>query len=52
LKVFIGLVLFFWLICGFLGAMWLNDMSIRNIVRGPISLAKGYNENPANYPGP
>jgi hypothetical protein len=52
MKLFIGFVLAFWLICGFIGAPWLGDMSARNIVRGPISLAKAYNENPASYPGP
>lgn len=52
MKLFVGLLLFIWLTCGMLGGMWLNNLSVRNILLGPISLAKAYNENPANYPGP
>jgi hypothetical protein len=52
MKLFVGVAIFLWLLCGFIGAMWLHNMSGKNIVRGPISLAKAYNENPASYPGP
>lgn len=44
-----------WLICGITGAWWLDDLNSDHwdvIAKGPISLAKAYNDNPPNYPGP
>ena len=52
MKWFLGLALFFWLGCGLLGAKWLHDHRWQVIAKGPISLAKAYNDNPINYPGP
>ena len=55
MKWAIGLIVFTWLLCGLLGAWWLDDLSPkywRVIAKGPISLARAYNENQPNYPGP
>jgi hypothetical protein len=52
MKWFIGFAVFFWVGCGLLGARWLGDHRLKTIAKGPISLAKAYNENPPNYPGP
>jgi hypothetical protein len=52
MKWFIGLAGSFWLICGLIGAWWLGSVHIETIAKGPISLAKAYNDNPVNYPGP
>jgi hypothetical protein len=52
MKWFIGGILFLWLVCGLIAARWLHDHSARTIAWGPVSLAKAYNENPPNYPGP
>jgi hypothetical protein len=54
MKLFVILAIFIWLVCGFLGAWMLEgaDMHLKTIVRGPISLVKGFNENPVTYPGP
>ena len=52
MKVWLGFAIFLWLLCGFVAALWLGDMHAKVIVKGPISLAKAYNENPASYPGP
>ena len=52
MKWFVGLALFFWFGCGLLGAKWLHNHQWQTIAKGPISLAKAYNDNPINYPGP
>lgn len=52
MKWFLGLALFFWLGCGLLGANWLHNHHWQTIAKGPISLAKAYNDNPVNIPGP
>ncbi len=52
MKWFLGLALFFWLGCGLIAAHWLGDHRLETIARGPISLAKAYNDNPVDYPGP
>lgn len=55
MKLAIGIGLFFWLLCGLIGAWRLEgpeDMNWKTIVRGPISLAKAFNDNPVTYPGP
>ena len=48
----VGLAVSVWLICGLIGAWWLGSMHIETIAKGPISLAKAYNDNPMSYPGP
>jgi hypothetical protein len=52
MKLFIGFAVFIWLLCGLFGAWMLDDMHFKTIARGPISLIKGFNENPVSYPGP
>ena len=55
MKVFVGFVLFFWLLCGLAGAWMLEgggNLHFLTIARGPISLVKAFNENPVTYPGP
>lgn len=52
MKWFVGLALFFWIGCGLLGASWMHNHDWKVIAKGPISLAKAYNDNPINYPGP
>ena len=51
-KLFIGFVLFIWLLCGLTGAWWLGDMHWKPIARGPITLIKAFNDRPVSYPGP
>ena len=52
MKLFVVFLAFFWLICGFAGA-WrlegLGEMRFKTIARGPISLARAFNENPVRY---
>lgn len=55
MKFAVGIVVFFWLLSGLIGAWMLGELSPRHwdvIVRGPITLAKAVNEHPATYPGP
>lgn len=55
MKLFVGIAVFFWLLCGLIGAWMLegrSDMHWKTIARGPISLAKGFNDHPVTYPGP
>lgn len=52
MKWAIGFLAFFWAGCGLLGANWLGNHHWQTIARGPMSLAKAYNDNPISYPGP
>jgi len=52
MKWAIGIILGLWLLCGFIGAHWLGSTSWKNVLRGPITLARAYDENPVSYPGP
>ena len=52
MKVWIGFAIFLWLLCGFAAGLWLGDMRAKTLAKGPISLARAYNENPPSYPGP
>lgn len=52
MKLFIYVALFFWLLCGFVGAFWDNDFRAVTIARGPLSLVEAINEDPVSYPGP
>ncbi len=55
MKLVVGIGLFIWLVCGFAGA-WrlegLDDLHLKTILRGPMSLAKAFNDDPVTYPGP
>jgi len=55
MKWAIGFLVFFWLMCGLIGAKWLGELEPKYwkvIAKGPITLARAYNENPPSYPGP
>jgi hypothetical protein len=55
MKLATGVLLFIWLLCGIVGAWMLDDLDARHwqlIAKGPITLAKAFNENPPTYPGP
>ena len=52
MKLAFGVLVFIWIICGAIGAWWLDDKDLKTVSLGPISLAKAYNENPPTYPGP
>lgn len=54
MKLWFGFAVFFWLICGLGGAWWLDELDAdhwKTIARGPITLARAFNENPVTYPG-
>jgi len=54
-KLFVIFVLFFWLICGFVGAWWQegpSNMHFKSIAKGPITLVHAFNDKPVTYPGP
>ena len=52
MKLFVGFVVFIWLLCGLAGAWWIGDMHWQPIAKGPITLIKAFNDNPVSYPGP
>ena len=54
-RIFIGVAIFIWLICGLSGAWRLDELDVhhwKTIAKGPITLAKAFNEKPVTYPGP
>jgi len=55
MKMFVGFGLFFWFLCGLIGAWMLegrHNMHLKSIARGPITLVHAFNENPVTLPGP
>ena len=53
MKMFVGIAVFVWLLCGLAGAWMLegaNHMHARTIIRGPISLIKAINDAGTPYP--
>ena len=53
MKLFFGFAVFFWLLCGFIGAWMLEKQGdLKAIAKGPITLVKAMNDNPVTYPGP
>ncbi|MFL6721816.1 MAG: hypothetical protein ACJ8FT_08460 [Sphingomonas sp.] len=52
MKWFLRFAVFFWFLCGLLGAWWLDDHHFKTIARGPLTLARAFNEKPVTYPGP
>jgi hypothetical protein len=53
MKFGVGIVVFFWLLCGLIGAWILDDLDAdhwKKIARGPITLAIALNEHPVTYP--
>ena len=55
MKLWIGIAVFVWVLCGFAGA-WrlegLGSLHFKTIAKGPITLAKAFNDDPVTYPGP
>ncbi|HWI75569.1 MAG TPA: hypothetical protein VNS53_00620 [Sphingomicrobium sp.] len=54
MKWAIIILVFVWLLCGAIGAWMLGDLDRdhwKTIARGPITLAKAVNDNPATVPG-
>ena len=41
-----------WLFCGLFGAWWLEEVHLKQVALGPITLAKALNDDPVSYPGP
>jgi hypothetical protein len=55
MKFAFGIIVFFWLLAGLIGAWMLDDLYMsewKTIARGPITLAKAFNDHPVTYPGP
>ena len=55
MKWAVGFLVFIWLVCGLLGAMWLDELEPqywRVSPKGRVTLARAYNENPSSYPRP
>ena len=53
MKLVVGIVVFFWLISGLIGAWMLDDLDARHwkaIARGPITLHKALDEHPVAIP--
>ena len=52
MKLWLGIALLVWLICGLAGAWRLGELHWKLIAKGPITLVKAFNDNPVTYPGP
>ena len=52
MKLFVGFVVFVWLLCGLAGAWWSGHTGWKYIAKGPITLIHAFNDNPVTYPGP
>jgi hypothetical protein len=55
MKYAVGIAVFFWLLCGLIGAWMLDDLGAdhwKEIARGPITLAAALNEHPVTLQGP
>lgn len=52
MKLWLGIALLVWLICGLAGAWRLGELHWKPIAKGPITLAKAFDDNPVTYPGP
>lgn len=54
MKLVVGVAVFFWIICGAIGAWMLGDLDARHwetIAKGPITLVKAFNKAPPKtYP--
>jgi hypothetical protein len=53
MKLLVGVAVFFWLICGLVGAWMLDDLDSghwKMIAKGPITLARALEEHPVTYP--
>jgi hypothetical protein len=54
MKLFIGLAIFIWLVCGLAGTWMLqgaDDLQLKMIAKGPLTLIKAFNDQPVSHPG-
>jgi hypothetical protein len=54
MKLAIVFLVIIWLLCGLVGAWWLDDLDSQHwktILEGPITLARAYNDYQPTYPG-
>ena len=55
MKLAVGVIVFFWLLSGLIGAWMLDDLDAdhwKKIARGPITLADALNQHPVTFQGP
>lgn len=52
MKLLIVILLLIWFLCGLAGAWRMDDMRLKVIARGPLTLVEALNDNPVSYPGP
>jgi len=53
MKLFVGVAVFIWLLCGAVGAWMMDDLDASHwqaIAKGPITLVKALNQAPSMYP--
>lgn len=53
MKFVVGIVVFFWVLSGLIGAWILDDLDAvhwKKIALGPITLAQALNDRPVHYP--
>ena len=54
MKLAVSVIVFFWLLCGLIGAWMFDHLDAdhwKEIARGPITLADALNEHPVTIPG-
>lgn len=52
MKLWLSVAVFIWLVCGLAGAWRLDELDKehwKTVAKGPISLARAFNENPVTY---
>ena len=55
MKLFIGIAVVFWLLCGIAGDWMLEsdgDLHWKKVARGPVTLIQAFNEKPVSIPQP
>ena len=53
MKLAVAVALFFWLLCGLIGAWMIegdDDLRLKTIARGPMTLIKALGDEPVHYP--
>ena len=55
MKLAVVFLVIVWLLCGAVGAWWLDDLDSQHwkvVLGGPVTLVRAYNDYQPNYPGP
>ena len=52
MKLLIVVLMIVWLACGLFGAWRLDDMRLKSVLLGGVTLARAFNDAPVTYPGP